>query len=177
MEHDIEKILITREQIENKARELGEMLKKDYEGKNPILLGILKGSVMFMADLMKHLDFSLEVDFMDVSSYYGTESTGIVKVKKDIDQDPKDRHIIIVEDIIDTGQTLYKIQNVLKERGAISVEIITLLDKPEARITNMKAKYVGFEIPKLFVVGYGLDYNEKYRNLPYVGILKECVYK
>ena len=177
MEHDIEKILITRDEIEDKARELGELLKRDYENKNPILLGILKGSVVFMADLMKNLHFNVEIDFMDVSSYYGTESTGIVKVKKDIDQNPMGRHIIIVEDVIDTGQTLYKIVNVLKERGAASVEIVTLLDKPEARVTDMSAKYVGFEVPKLFVVGYGLDYNEKYRNLPYIGVLKESVYK
>jgi hypoxanthine phosphoribosyltransferase len=131
---------------------------------------------MFMADLMKTLDIDLQIDFMDVSSYDGVASTGDVRIVKDLDISVRNRHVIIVEDIVDTGRTLEKVIELLKSRGAASVEMVTLLDKPEARVAPIKAKYVGFTIPKSFVVGYGLDYNEKYRNLPYVGILKQSVY-
>jgi len=176
MHQDIKKILLTQEEIETKSKELAEQLKVDYDGKKPILLGLLKGSTMFMADLMKSLDIDLEIDFMDVSSYDGTASTGDVKIVKDLDISVRNRHVIIAEDIVDTGRTLERVIQLLQSRGAISVEMVTLLDKPEARVAPIKAKYVGFTIPKSFVVGYGLDYNEKYRNLPYVGILKESVY-
>ena len=176
MHQDIDKILLSQKEIEERTIELAEQLKIDYENKKPILLGLLKGSVMFMADLMKSLDIDLQVDFMDVSSYEGTASTGDVKIVKDLDVSVRGRHVIIAEDIVDTGRTLEKVIELLKNRGAASIEMVTLLDKPEARIAPIAAKYVGFAIPKSFVVGYGLDYNEKYRNLPYVGILKESVY-
>lgn len=176
MHQDIEKILLTQEEIEAKSVELTEQLKVDYADKKPILLGLLKGSTMFMADLMKSLDIDLQIDFMDVSSYNGATSTGDVRIVKDLDISVRNRHVIIAEDIVDTGRTLEKVIELLKNRGAATVEMVTLLDKPEARIAPIVAKYVGFTIPKSFVVGYGLDYNEKYRNLPYVGILKQSVY-
>jgi len=176
MHQDIKKILLKREDIEKKSAELAETLKVDYDGKNPIMIGLLKGSVMFMADLMKTLDIELQTDFMDVSSYDGTVSTGDVKIVKDLDISVRGRHVIIVEDIVDTGRTLEKVIELLRSRGALSVEMVTLLDKPEARIAPINAKYVGFTIPKAFVVGYGLDYEEKYRNLPYIGVLRESVY-
>jgi len=176
MHQDIDKILLSQKEIEEKSVELAEQLKVDYADKNPILLGLLKGSTMFMADLMKSLDIDLQIDFMDVSSYDGAASTGDVKIVKDLDVSVRGRHVIIAEDIVDTGRTLEKVIEFLKNRGAASVEMVTLLDKPEARIAPIAAKYVGFTIPKAFVVGYGLDYNEKYRNLPYIGILKESIY-
>ena len=176
MHQDIEKVLLTQEEIEAKSAELAQLLKADYGDKKPILLGLLKGSTMFMADLMKTLDIDLQIDFMDVSSYDGAASTGDVKIVKDLDISVRRRHVIIAEDIVDTGRTLEKVIELLRSRGAESVEMVTLLDKPEARVAPIKAKYVGFTIPKSFVVGYGLDYNEKYRNLPYVGILKKSVY-
>jgi len=176
MHQDIDKILLTQAEIEAKAIELAQLLKADYTNKKPILVGLLKGSVMFMADLMKSLDIDLQVEFMDISSYDGAKSTGDVKIVKDLDISVRGRHVLIVEDIVDTGRTLEKVFELLRNRQAASVEMVTLLDKPEARVAPIHAKYVGFTIPKLFVVGYGLDYNEKYRNLPYVGILKESVY-
>jgi len=176
MHQDISEILLTQAQIEEKATELGNQLKADYTKKSPILIGLLKGSTMFMADLMKSMDIPLEIDFMDVSSYDGAASTGDVRIVKDLDISVRGRHVLIVEDIVDTGRTLEKVIQLIRSRGAESVEMVTLLDKPEARVAPIEAKYVGFTIPKSFVVGYGLDYNEKYRNLPYVGILKESIY-
>ena len=176
MHQDIDKILLSQEQIETKTVELAEQLKADYANKKPILLGLLKGSTMFMAELMKTLDIDLQVDFMDVSSYDGTVSTGDVRIVKDLSMSVRGRHVLIAEDIVDTGRTLANVIELLKNRGATTVEMVTLLDKPEARIGRIRAKYIGFTIPKLFVVGYGLDYNEKYRNLPYIGILKQSVY-
>lgn len=176
MHQDIKKILLTQKEIEAKSAELAKQLKVDYAHKNPILLGLLKGSTMFMADLMKSLDIDLQIDFMDVSSYDGVASTGDVKIVKDLDISVRHRHVLIVEDIVDTGRTLEKVIQLLENRGADTVEVVTLLDKPEARIAPITAKYVGFSIPKAFVIGYGLDYNEKYRNLPYIGVLKESVY-
>jgi len=176
MHQDIDKILLSQQDIEAKSVQLAKQLKADYADKFPILVGLLKGSTMFMADLMKSLDIDLQIDFMDVSSYDGTQSTGDVKIVKDLDNSVRDRHVIIVEDIVDTGRTLEKVIELLHNRKAASVEMVTLLDKPEARIAPIAAKYVGFTIPKAFVVGYGLDYNEKYRNLPYIGILKASVY-
>ena len=176
MHQDIEKILLSREEIETRTAELAVDLKADYNGKNPILLCLLKGSTMFMSELMKTLDIDLQIDFMDVSSYDGAESTGDVRIVKDLDSSVRGRHIIIAEDIVDTGRTLEKVIELLVSRGAATVEMVTLLDKPEARVSPVAAKYVGFSIPKSFVVGFGLDYNEKYRNLPYIGILKPSVY-
>ena len=176
MHTDIEEILMSEEQIHQRAKELGEMISKDYEGKRPILIGLLKGSVPFLAELMKHITVDLEIDFMDVSSYEGTESTGDVRINKDLENSVKDDDLIIVEDIIDTGKTLKKVIEILYSKGAKSVKVATLLDKPEGRITSdIEGDYVGFTVPNRFLVGFGLDYNQKYRNLPYVGILKkEC---
>ncbi|MBZ2022030.1 hypoxanthine phosphoribosyltransferase [Streptococcus sanguinis] len=177
LEQDIKKILISHEEIVDAAKKLGQQLTKDYQGKNPIFVGILKGSVPFMAELIKHIDTHIELDFMLVSSYHGgTASSGVINVIKDIDQDITGRDILFVEDIIDTGQTLKNLCNLFKERNAASVKIATLLDKPEGRVVEINADYTCFTIPNEFVVGYGLDYNENYRNIPYIGILKEKVY-
>jgi len=177
LEQDIKKIWISHDEIVDAAKKLGQQLTKDYQGKNPIFVGILKGSVPFMAELIKHIDTHIELDFMLVSSYHGgTASSGVINVIKDIDQDITGRDILFVEDIIDTGQTLKNLCNLFKERNAASVKIATLLDKPEGRIVEIDADYTCFTIPNEFVVGYGLDYNENYRNIPYIGILKEEVY-
>jgi hypoxanthine phosphoribosyltransferase len=179
MKHqDIEEIYITHEQIVNKCQELGAIITSDYEGKMPILVGLLKGCVPFMSELIKHINTFMQIDFMDVSSYAGTQTTGKVKILKDLSEDITGREVIIVDDIIDTGLTLHEVREILKSRGAKSIEIVTLIDKPEGRkITTVVPKYIGYNIPKKFVVGFGLDYNELYRNLPYIGILKESVYK
>ena len=175
---DIEEVLLSTEQINEKCQELGKRITADYKGKYPILVGLLKGCVPFMAELMKYLDMDMEIDCMDVSSYKGTESSGHLVIEKDLTSDVFDRHIIIVDDIIDTGLTLKEVQVLLQDRGAASVEIVTLLDKPEGRKTfEVVPKYIGYTIPKKFVVGFGLDYNQQYRNLSYIGILKESVYK
>ena len=177
LENDIKKILISHDEIVTAARELGQKLTKDYQGKNPILVGILKGSVPFMAELIKHIDTHIELDFMLVSSYHGgTSSTGVINIIKDMDQDIKGRDILFVEDIIDTGKTLKSLKELFEGRQPASVKIATLLDKPEGRLVEIEADYTCFTIPNEFVVGYGLDYEENYRNLPYVGVLKEEVY-
>ena len=169
--------MVSHEEIVAAAKKLGQQLTADYQGKKPILVGILKGSVPFMAELIKHVDTDIELDFMLVSSYHGgTTSSGVINIIKDIDQDITGRDILFVEDIIDTGQTLKNLCNLFKERNAASVKIATLLDKPEGRIVDIEADYTCFTIPNEFVVGYGLDYDEYYRNLPYVGVLKEEVY-
>lgn len=177
MHNDIESIVLTKEQIEAACERLGKEITADYEGKLPLCIGILKGSILFMADLIKHIDTHVEIEFMDVSSYHGgTESTGEVKILKDLDVSVEGRDIIIIEDILETGTTLNAIVDLLKYRKANSIEIVTLLDKPMRRKVDIEAKYVGEKIPDDFVVGYGLDYQEKYRNLPYIGLLKEEVY-
>lgn len=177
LEQDIKKVLISHEEIVAAAQKLGAQLTEDYAGKNPILVGVLKGSVPFMAELVKHIDTHIELDFMVVSSYHGgTASSGVINIKQDVGQDVAGRHVIFVEDIIDTGQTLKNLRDLFKERQAASVKIATLLDKPEGRVVEIDADYTCFSIPNEFVVGYGLDYDEHYRNLPYVGVLKEEVY-
>ena len=177
LEQDIKKILISHDEIVTAARELGQKLTEDYQGENPILVGILKGSVPFMAELIKHIDTHIELDFMLVSSYHGgTSSSGVINIIKDIDQDIKDRDILFVEDIIDTGKTLKSLKELFEGRQPASVKIATLLDKPEVRLVEIEADYTCFTIPNEFVVGYGLDYDENYRNLPYIGVLKEEVY-
>ncbi|VED66269.1 MULTISPECIES: hypoxanthine phosphoribosyltransferase [Streptococcus] len=177
LEQDIKKILISHDEIVAAARELGQKLTEDYQGKNPILVGILKGSVPFMAELIKHIDMHIELDFMLVSSYHGgTSSSGVINIIKDIDQDIKGRDILFVEDIIDTGKTLKSLKELFEGRQPASVKIATLLDKPEGRLVEIEADYTCFTIPNEFVVGYGLDYEENYRNLPYIGVLKEEVY-
>lgn len=177
LEKDIKKILITEEEIAAKAKEIGKILTEEYADKNPILIGILKGSIPFMAELIKHIDTHVETDYMVVSSYHGgTESSGTVKIIKDLDNSVAGRHVLFVEDIIDTGRTLKELRELFEIRQPASVKIITLLDKPEGRVVEIDADYSCFTIPNEFVVGFGLDYNENYRNLPYVGILKEEVY-
>ncbi|CAM3107618.1 hypoxanthine phosphoribosyltransferase [Lactococcus hircilactis] len=176
LEKDIEKVLVSEEQIRVRSTELGEILTAEYEGKNPLVLGILRGSVPFMAELIKHIDCHMEMDFMTVSSYHGgTKSSGEVKLIMDVDTAIRGRDILIVEDIIDTGRTLKYLKELLEHRGA-KVKIVTLLDKPEGRIVDIDAQWTGFTIPNEFVVGFGLDYDNNYRNLPYVGVLKEEVY-
>lgn len=177
LEKDIEKILVTEEQIQDITRKLGEQITKDYQGKKPLLVGLLKGCMPFMTELMKHIDLYLDIELMGVQSYHGgTASTGDVKITRDLDIPVKGRDIIIAEDIVDTAKTISVITRLLKYRGANSVEVVTLLDKPEGRVTDFEPKYIGITIPKEFVVGFGLDYDEMYRNLPYVGVLKQEVY-
>ncbi|NQJ69831.1 hypoxanthine phosphoribosyltransferase [Streptococcus suis] len=177
LDKDIKKILVSEEEIIAKCKELGQILAKDYADKNPILVGILKGSIPFMAELMKHIDTHIETDYMVVSSYHGgTESSGTVKIIKDLDNSVAGRHIIFVEDIIDTGRTLKELKELFALRQAASIKIATLLDKPEGRVVEIEPDYTCFTIPNEFVVGFGLDYDENYRNLPYVGVLKEEVY-
>lgn len=178
MRDDIERILLTEEEMRAKVREIGEKISKDYEEKEPILIGVLKGSVPFMADLLKEITIPCSMDFMAVSSYgNSSKSSGVVRILKDLDFEIEGRHIIIVEDIIDSGITLRYLVDYLKNRGPASIEIACLLNKPERRVADVKAKYIGFDVPDYFLVGYGLDFAEKYRNLPYIGILKEEVYK
>jgi hypoxanthine phosphoribosyltransferase len=174
----IEEVLITPEMIVQKCEELGKQITKDYQGKTPILIGLLKGAIPFMAELIKHIECDMEMEFIDVSSYSGVESTGKIKVLKDITADVSNRHILLVDDIIDTGLTLSEVVKLLKSRKALTVETVTLVDKPEGRkISGFEPKYVGYNIPNKFVVGFGLDYNELYRNLPYIGVLKRSVYE
>ncbi|MFU2163412.1 hypoxanthine phosphoribosyltransferase [Streptococcus pluranimalium] len=177
LEKDIKKVLYSEEEIVAKSKELGQQLTRDYAGKNPLLVGVLKGAVPFMAELIKHIDTHVEVDFMVVSSYHGgTTSSGEVKILKDVDTNIEGRDVIFIEDIIDTGRTLLYLRDMFKYRKANSVKIATLFDKPENRAVAIDADYVCYDVPNEFIVGFGLDYNEHYRNLPYVGVLKEEVY-
>lgn len=178
MHNDIEKILLSEQQIQARIQELGEILTKEYADKNPVIVGVLKGVVVFYADMIRHIQVPCQLDFMWISSYAGTDSTGKMLVRQDVSADIEGRHVLILEDIFDTGNSLEFTVNHLKKQNPASIKICTLLDKPERRRAGvtLKADYVGFTIPNAFVVGYGLDYNEKYRNLPYVGILKPEVY-
>ncbi len=176
MTQDIERILLTRDEIEAKVSEIGRRITEDFRDKDPIFVGVLKGCFIFMADLMRHVDIKCSMDFMAVSSYSGTSSTGAVKINKDLSQDIEGRHVIIVEDILDSGVTLSYLKRYLMGRKPASINIVTLLDKPARRKADVYADYSCFEVPDAFVVGYGLDYNEHYRNLPYIGVLKPEVY-
>lgn len=176
---DIKRVLVSKEELEKICSELGKKISEDYKGKKLLLVSILKGSIMFMSDLMKYITIPCEIDFMALSSYgNSTEGSTRVKVNKDLDIYPEGYDILIVEDILDTGKTLdYVINNLLKSRNPASVKICTLLDKPSRRVVDtIKAEYVGTQVPNAFVVGYGLDYAEKYRNLPFIGELKEEIY-
>ena len=179
MDNDIQQILITEEQIRNRIAELGRELTAEYAGKNPVIVGVLKGVVVFYADMVRRIKVPCQMDFMWLSSYQGTNSTGGMVVKRDVTVDVKDRHVLILEDIYDTGNSLDFTYRHLLSKGPASLKICTLLDKPERRKPGitLKPDYVGFTVPNEFVVGYGLDYNEQYRNLPYVGILKSEVYE
>ena len=176
MDKGIESVLITADEIEEKVAEVGKKISEDYEGKNPIFVGVLKGCFIFMADLMRHVSIPCTMDFMSVSSYSGTSSTGAVKINKDLNQDIEGRHLILVEDILDSGVTLNYLKTYLQVRKPASVHIVTLMDKPAHRKAPVYADYACFDVPDAFVVGYGLDYNERYRNLPYIGILSPEVY-
>lgn len=178
MNNDIKEILISREQIDAKCIELAAQISEDYKDKKPLLIGFLRGCVPFLAKLMDHTEIDLEYDFMDISTYFGgTTQSDTYKILKDLDSDITGRHVLIVEDIVDTGTTLNIVLPDLLSKKPASLEIITLLDKPSKRKHNITPKYIGFEIPDLFVVGFGLDYKQLYRNLPYVGLLKDHVYK
>ncbi len=177
MKQDIEKVLISEEELQEKIKELGKTLTEEYQDRFPLAIGILKGAMPFMGDLLKRIDTYLEMDFMDVSSYgNSTVSSGEVKILKDLDTSVEGRDILIIEDIIDSGLTLSYIVELFRYRKAKSIKICTLLDKPTGRKAAIEADYVGFIVPDEFVVGYGLDYAEKYRNLPYIGVLKPQVY-
>ena len=177
MEHDIQEVLISEEEIERHVAEIGRQISLDYADKNPIFVGVLKGCFIFMADLMRHVTVNCTMDFMSVSSYRGTTSTGAVKINKDLNEDIEGRHLILVEDILDSGVTLNYLKNYLSVRRPASIRVATLMDKPARRKADIYADYSCFEVPDAFVVGYGLDYNENYRNLPYIGILKPEVYE
>jgi hypoxanthine phosphoribosyltransferase len=175
--HEIDEVLISEQEIQDKVAELAKAIDEDYRGKELLLVGVLKGAVMVMADLVRRLHSSVEMDWMAVSSYgSGTKSSGVVRILKDLDADLTGRHVLIVEDIIDSGLTLSWLLANLRSRGPQSVEIATMLRKPDAAKVDVDVKYVGFEIPNEFVVGYGLDFDEKYRNLPFVGTLAPHVY-
>jgi hypoxanthine phosphoribosyltransferase len=177
MHNDISEILVSEQEIQEICQRLGKEVTKDYQDKSPILVGLLKGCVPFMADISRHIDLKFDMAYMSVSSYHGgIASSGDVKIKLDLDISIKGRDVIIVEDIVDTANTIVTIIELFKHRGANSVKMVTLLDKPEGRVRPYQPDYVGKVIPKAFVVGYGLDYNEYYRNLPYVGVLKPEVY-
>jgi hypoxanthine phosphoribosyltransferase len=177
IEGDLVDVLFTEQQIQDRLGELAAAIEKDYEGKDILLVGVLKGAVMVMADLARHFGRHVEMDWMAVSSYgSGTKSSGVVRILKDLDTDISGRHVLVVEDIIDTGLTLSWLISNLSSRGPASVEICTLLRKPEAQQMTVDVKYVGYDIPNAFVVGYGLDYDEKYRNLRSIGTLAPHVY-
>ncbi len=176
LEQDVERVLVTEEEIRAICKRLGEQISKDYQGKRLLLVSVLKGAVVFMADLMRSITCECQIDFMAVSSYSGTKTTGVVKFKKDLDINPDGCDILLVEDILDSGITLEYLKNILIDRHAASIKVCALLDKPANRKADIQADYVGKVIPDEFVIGYGLDYDEKYRNLPYVGILSPKVY-
>jgi len=175
--NDLKDVLLTEEQISAKVKELGEIISRDYKGKDLLLVSVLKGSIIFMADLMRAITINANIDFLSVSSY-GNEvkTSGVVKILKDLDVSIENKDVLVVEDILDSGLTLSYILGILSDRNPKSLKICTFLDKPERRKANIKADYSGFTVPDEFVVGYGLDYAEKYRNLPVVGILQERIY-
>jgi len=177
MMQDIKEVWINEEELQQKVKELGAKISEDYKGKNLLMVSVLKGSVVFMADLMRAITIPAAIDFMAVSSYgAGTKSSGVVRILKDLDTPVEGYDLLLVEDILDSGNTLYYLRELLSDRCPNSIRIATLLDKPSRRVADIKADYLGFEIRDEFVVGYGLDYNEIYRNLPFIGILKPSVY-
>lgn len=175
---DIDHVLFTEEQIEARCKELAQQIEKDYEERHiqPLVVGLLKGSIPFMAELIKYFKHPIEIDFISVSSYQGTESSGDVRINKDLDLSSRDKNVLIVEDIVDTGRTLKEVKRLFYNKGAQDVKVVALLDKPDRRLVDIQADFIGFTIPDEFVVGYGLDYNQCYRNLPYIGVLKNEIY-
>ena len=174
LQNDIKKVLVTHEEIVERSIELGKQITEDYKNNPPLVVALLRGSVPFLAELIQHIDLDIQYDFMDVSS---TESIGDIKIIKDLDSSIKGVDILLVEDIVDTGRTIHSVCEMLMHKGAKSVKVITLLDKPSRRVCHCKADYVGFEVENEFVVGYGMDFNQRYRCLPYIGILKDELYK
>lgn len=167
------KVLLSEEEVDKRIKEIGEQISKDYEGKQVHLVCVLKGGSFFMCELAKRISVPVSLDFMSVSSYGGdTKSSGVVKIVKDLDESLQDKHVIVVEDIVDSGRTLSYLLEMLNDRKPASMRLCTLLDKPERRVTDVKVDYTGFEIPDEFVVGYGLDYDQRYRNLPYIGVVE-----
>ena len=179
MRNDLKEILVTEEQVQAKVKELAKQLSKDYAGKDPVFVGVLKGVVIFFADLVRNVEIPCEIDFMSIASYSGTNSTGRTEIRKDLSVDIKGRHVVILEDIFDTGTSLSFTVNHLLNKQPASLAVCTFLDKPERRKpgVTLVPEYVGYTVPNEFVVGYGLDYNEHYRNLPYVGVLKPEIYE
>lgn len=178
MHDDIREVLLSESEIAAVVSDLGHRLSEDYRDLNPLVICVLKGASLFMSDLVRNMDIPLQMDFMAVSSYgASSETTGVVRIVKDLDESVEGRHVLIVEDIIDTGLTLKYLMDLLKRRNAASLKVVTLLDKPERRENNFVPDYCGRQIPNEFVVGYGLDYAEKYRNLPYIGVLKPEIYQ
>ena len=178
MQRDIKEVMLTEEQIQSKVKEMAALVSAEYAGKNPIFVGVLKGVVVFFADFVRNVTIPCEIDFMSISSYSGTTSTGRTEIRKDVSVDIRGRHVVILEDIFDTGTSLTYTVNHLLAKEPASLKVCTFLDKPERRKPGitLKPEYVGYTIPNEFVVGYGLDYNEQYRNLPFIGILKPEVY-
>jgi len=177
MQNDISEIIFTESQIQKRVKELAHEISDDYKGKQVTMVSVLKGATIFLADLMKNLSIPLSIDFMAVSSYKNTESSGIVRMIMDLRESPENKNLLIIEDIIDTGLTMHYLCENLKTRRPKSLKICSLLYKPARKIKEIKIDYLGFEVPDKFVVGYGMDYNEIYRNLPYIGILKPDVYR
>ncbi|GAY74165.1 hypoxanthine phosphoribosyltransferase [Lentilactobacillus kosonis] len=177
MDNDILKVLYSKSDIQEACQRLGKEIKSYYGDKVPVVIGVLKGAIFFMTDVIRDTDMYMELDFMDVSSYHGTtQSSGVVELVTDISTDISGRDVLIMEDIVDTGRTLKFLIDTLNDRGASSIKVCTLLDKPSGRVVEASSDFIGFEVPNEFVVGYGLDYEEKYRNLPYIGVLKPEIY-
>ncbi len=177
MNNDVKEILYSREEIAKKVKEIARLLDNEYAGKNPLILCILKGSAIFTSDLVREMEIPVQVDFAQVSSYGNSATSGMLKIKKDLDEDIAGRHVVIVEDILDTGNTLSALVDLLKQRNPASLKICALFDKPSRRVKPIQADFSGFTVPNEFLVGYGLDYAERYRQLPYVGILKPEIYQ
>ena len=180
MHQDAKDILYTEEQLKTRVAELGKEISKDYQNESVVLVGVLKGAIVFFTDLARAIDDSVDVsfDFISCSSYgSGTTSTGVVRILKDLDRSVEGKHVLVVEDIVDTGRTIQTVRETLLHKGANSVRIITLLDKPSRRVVDIKADYVGFEIENEFVIGFGMDFNQRYRCLPYIGVLKDECYQ
>lgn len=175
----VERVLVSEDAIIARCKELGKKITEDYykTGEIPLVLGLLKGSVPFMAELIKYIDLDIEIDFMDVSSYAGTKSVGDIRIDKDLDRSVSDVRLLLVEDIVDTGRTLKEVKRLLMNKGAKDVRVVTLLDKPSRRVVDITADYIGFAIPDEFVIGFGMDYDQKYRNLPYIAMLKRELYE
>lgn len=174
---NIDHVIATSEDITKRAKEIGEQITEDYKEKPPVLVALLRGSVPFLSELIKYIDLDIQYDFMDVSSYAGTHSTGDIRILKDLETSVVGKNVLIVEDIVETGKTLATVKNTLLHKGASSVKIVSLLDKPSGRTTDIDVDYYGFEVGPEFVVGFGMDFGQKYRCLPYIGVLKEECYK